>query len=157
MLQHHPSATSHAAASSPLEPGERLLMAALQAWAGAGSDAAACRETIRRMLAWRVSGRAAALFHAWVQAIEAARLRPIAARCPGCGGPSTDLQRLVVACGVAAVDGSLAEALVSPLVREPQTVAVLGRFLSAELAKAGWPLPARHLGETPSRPPRRLH
>lgn len=143
--------------SSPLglETGERILLAALQAWiAGPPSPDG---KTLARALAWRTSGRVAAVFVAWVHAIEAARLRPLEATCGRCGGASQDIQRLVAACGVAPVDLRLGERLIAPLVSEAGSVMVLARLLNSALAEAGWPLPARLGGQRHDRPDQTLH
>jgi hypothetical protein len=136
----------HRPGAAAAAPSERLLLTALQAWAGAGGSEPVRPEELARVIAWRTSARVAAVFTAWLHAIEAARVRPIEAQCPGCGGPSTDVQRLVVACGIAPVDAALGERLIEPLVSDAHAVMVLGRFLNTALAAAGWPLPARLCG-----------
>lgn len=132
---------------SPIAPGERLLIGALQVWIGRGEG----RRTLVRALAWRTSRRVAAAFAAWMGAVEAASLGPLAAVCPHCGGASQEVQRLVVACGLAPVDLELGAQLIAPLVREADSVMVLARLLNAALAEAGWPLPAR-LSAPPPQP-----
>jgi hypothetical protein len=147
---HTPTVPAASSSSSPsLEPGERILLAALEAWA---SDRPSPNvKTLAKSLAWRTSDRVAAVFVAWIHAIEAARLRPLEATCRVCGGSSQDLQRLVVACGIAPVDLRLGERLIEPLVSEAGSVMVLARLLNSALAEAGWPLPAR-LGRQPADP-----
>jgi hypothetical protein len=68
-----------------------------------------------RLIAWRASGRAAALFVAWMQAVEAARRRPLQIHCAHCRGASVDEQRLIFAMGVAPIDMDLGEILLAPL------------------------------------------
>lgn len=136
--------------SADLAPGENLLLSGLRVWAAARCSGDRPHGPLSKALAQRTSPRVAALFLAWVQAIEAASLRPIHAECPHCGGAGADIQRLVVACGVAPVALDVGERLIAPLVSEPRPVMVLARSLNAALAGAGWPLPAR-LGE-PSEP-----
>lgn len=90
--------------------------------------------------------------------MEAASFRPLQAECGHCGGVSTDLQRLVAACGLAPVALELAERLIEPLVSDSRMVVTLARALNAALASAGWPMPARlAAGPGPSGPVRTLH
>lgn len=124
-------------------PGERLLLAALQAWAAARSTGERPNDQVTARLARKTSPRTAALFTAWIQAIEAGSRRPIEVECPGCGDISADLQRLVVACGVAPVSLEIAEALLAPLVSETHAIALLGRSLGVALDRDGWRLPVR--------------
>ena len=131
-------------------PGENLLICSLRAWAAARCAGEMPHRALSRALTQRTNPRVAALFLAWIQAVEASTLRPIVAECSECGGAAPDLQRLVVACGVAPIDLRMGEALIAPLVSDPQQVMVLARSLNAALAQAGWPLPAR-LG-APSEP-----
>ncbi|WP_293345404.1 hypothetical protein [Phenylobacterium sp.] len=133
-----------------LTPGENLLICGLRAWAAARCAGEAPHRPVSQALIQRTNPRVAALFLAWIQAVEASRLRPICAECCECGGAAPDLQRLVVACGVAPVAFELGEKLIAPLVSDPQQVMILARSLNAALARAGWPLPAR-LG-APSEP-----
>ncbi len=95
------------------------------------------------VLTAKTSARAAALFIAWAQAIEAASLRPIRAQCAHCGGASADLQRLVAACGIAPWRSARGERLIESLVSEPRAIMILARSLNDALFQAGWPLPAR--------------
>jgi hypothetical protein len=139
------------APQTALAPAERLLITSLMAWAQARSHDQPTR-LVAETLAARASARAAALFSAWVQAIEAGGLRPLQAQCPHCGGAGPDVQRLVVACGIAPVDLDLGRRLLAPIVRDPGPVTILGRSLNAALAASGWPLPAR-LGPPAAEPP----
>ena len=126
-----------------LMPGENLLICGLRAWAAARCAGEAPHRPVSQALARRTNARVAALFLAWIQAVEASILRPILAECDHCGGAAPDVQRLVVACGVAPVAFDLGEKLIAPLVSDPQGVMILARSLNAALAQAGWPLPAR--------------
>ena len=132
------------ACEAKLAPAERLMFAALRAWAAA-------RIAVSEVLAARTSARVASVFLAWIQAVEAASRRPLALTCGHCGGMSTDAQRLIVACGLAPTERHLAEALLAPVVQDPTMVIMLGRSLNAALAAAGWPLPARGLEGAPER------
>jgi len=129
--------------TAALAPAERLLLGSLRGWAAARRAGQRPHRAIAAALTARAGGRVAALFLGWVQAVEAASLRPIQAECAHCGGASLDLQRLVVACGVAPVDFELGERLVEPLVSDTQTVMTLARALNAALAASEWRLPAR--------------
>lgn len=155
-----PIAPSTSAPGPTLAPAERLLIASLLAWAQARRQGLPPQRALGALLAARASPRAAALFAAWAQAIEADSLRPLQAECPHCGGAGPDVQRLVAACGVAPVDLGLGERLIAPLVRDPAMVMILARSLNAALAASGWPLPAR-LGPPPEgsagEPPQTLH
>lgn len=126
-----------------LSPGEKLLLQALRSWAGLRSSGERPNVMVARALSFRASDRVAALFTAWVQAIEMAGRRPIRMQCPSCGGPSTDEQRLLVALGVAPVAFEIGERVLEPLLTETKPVMVLGRALNAALAAAGFPIPAR--------------
>lgn len=146
---------------SALAPAERLLFAALQGWATLRARGERPHSQIAPLLAHKTSGRAAALFVAWIEAVEAASVRPLQIECPSCRGPAPDAQRLIVACGVAPVAPAMAEAILAPLLLGPETVMRLGRSLNAALAAEGWPLPARienprSTADTATRP-RTLH
>lgn len=147
-----------AAKGADLAPGENLLICGLKAWAAARCAGEPPHRPLSEALSRRTNPRVAALFLAWVQAIEASSLRPLRAECPHCGGAAADVQRLVVACGIAPVAQDLGEKLIAPLVSDPGLVMVLARSLNAALAHAGWPLPAR-LGEPfePGEAHRTLH
>jgi hypothetical protein len=129
-------------------PAERLLYLGIRGWVSARRQGAAPGELVGGAIARRTSGRAAALFTAWIQAVEAGGLRPIEIQCADCGGVSQDEQRLVIACGGAPVAFDEAQALLEPLVRDAQAITVLGRALNFALAQAGWRLPCR-LGPEP--------
>jgi len=141
------------ACEAKLAPAERLMFAALRAWAAARIAGERPHAAVADGLAQKASPRAASLFLAWIQAVEAGSRRPLALTCGHCGGMSTDAQRLIVACGLAPTDRRLAEALLAPVVHEPAIVMMLARSLNAALAEAGWPLPARGL-EGEARPER---
>lgn len=143
-------------AKSALAPAERLLFAALQGWATLRARGERPHSHIAPLLAHKTSGRAAALFVAWIEAVEAESVRPLQIECPSCGGPAPDAQRLIVACGVAPVAPALAESLLAPLLLGHATVIQLGKSLNAALAAEGWPLPARVESPPPvaDRPPR---
>lgn len=137
-------------------PAEHLLLSSLAAWAAARHAGEPPQPLLGAALTERASPRAAALFLAWVQAIEAGCVRPLCAHCADCGGLSDDLQRLVAACGLSPVAFEMGEALVAPLVRDPCQVMTLARALNAALAACGWPLPAR-LEPAADRTGRTLH
>lgn len=133
------------ACEARLHPAERLMFAALRAWAHARIAGERPHDHVADALTQKASARAASLFLAWIQAVEASTRRPLALTCSHCGGLSTDAQRLIVACGLAPTDRRLAEALLAPIVREPTMIMMLSRQLNGALATAGWPLPARGL------------
>jgi hypothetical protein len=143
--------TARRAEASPLTrrplaapwPAERLLYLAIRGWLSARRQGVPPGAAVGGAIAKRTSPRAAALFTAWIQAVEAGRLRPIEISCADCGGASQDEQRLVVACGGAAVAFDEAQALLAPLVRDAEAIALLGRSLNFALAQAGWRLPCR--------------
>lgn len=146
------SPTARPPGGAQLTPGEKLLLTGLRAWAAARTSGETPQHRVLSAIASKSSNRAAALFSAWIQAVEADSLRPIQAECDHCGGAAPDLQRLVVACGVAPVAFEMGERLLEPLVSDPRAVMILARSLNAALASSGWPLPAR-LG-SPSAPGR---
>jgi hypothetical protein len=139
------------ACETKLFPAERLMFAALRAWAAARIAGARPHADVSEVLTTRTSARVASVFLAWIQAVEAGSLRPLALTCSHCGGMSTDAQRLIVACGLAPTERRLAEALLAPVVQDPTIVIMLGRSLNTALAAAGWPLPARGLEGAPER------
>jgi hypothetical protein len=144
------------ACEAKLFPAERLLFAALRAWATARIAGERPHSHVADALAEKASPRVGSVFLAWIQAVEAGSRRPLALTCGHCGGMSTDAQRLIVACGLAPTDRRLAEALLAPVVHEPGMVMMLSRSLNAALAAAGWPLPARGLeGEVAPQVPER--
>lgn len=124
-------------------PGENLLICGLRAWAAARCAGEAPQQPISQALTERTNSRVAALFLAWIQAVEVSSLRPIQAECCSCGGAAPDVQRLVIACGVAPVAFDLGEKLIAPLVSDPEGVMILAHALNRALVQAGWPLPAR--------------
>lgn len=131
-----------------LEPAERLLLGCLRSWATGREEGHTPHRAIAQALAWRTSSQVATLFLAWAQAIETGSVRPLVVECPGCGGIAPDLQRLVLACGLAPVADGLGRRLLEPLIAEPAAVMGLARQLNAALAASGWPMPAR-LPSTP--------
>lgn len=129
--------------------GERLLLSAMRQWAALRSADESPNRLVAQALAFRASSRVGGLFVAWMQSVESMLRRPIQVRCPVCGGISTDEQRLVVSCGLAGTASTLGEALLEPLLVDPQPVMVLARALNAALRVDGYPLPVR-LRETPT-------
>jgi hypothetical protein len=141
-----------------MAPAERLLLGSLRGWAAGRLEGHVPHQAVANALAWRTSGQVAAIFLSWVQAIEAGCRRPIQADCPECGGASVDLQRLVIACGVAPVDAELSARLLEPLVTDPVQMMLLSQRLNRAFAASGWPLPARlPAGHQPAAPPPTLH
>lgn len=98
---------------------------------------------MRCLISWKASERAAALFTAWMEEVEASRARPIHMQCAQCGGLSEDEQRLVVSVGVAPINLGLAERVTAPLLYEPGRLAVLSRALNAAFDAADMRVPAR--------------
>jgi hypothetical protein len=76
-LPETPRAPPHAC--SALAPAGQLLIWSLEGWASARIAGDAPHGPLGAVLTAKTSARAAALFIAWIQAIEAARLRPIRA------------------------------------------------------------------------------
>lgn len=122
-------------------PAEKLLLASLRAWTE--SPTPEMRRKVCGVLAHRTDARVGALFCAWIQAVEAGRLRPMVTRCQHCEGPGPDVQRLVLACGLAPVDMDLGGDLIGSLVFDTEGVMILARALNAALCACGWPLPSR--------------
>ena len=128
-------------------PGERLLLDGLRRWAASRIAGERPHDDVSRLIAWRTSPRAAALFVAWMQAVEAGRARPIQIHCRHCVGASTDEQRLIVSVGLAQVDMEMGEALLNPLIANAGCVMSLARALGVALAAEGKAVPARLLNE----------
>jgi hypothetical protein len=126
-----------------LSPGERLLLASLRDWARRRIGDERPIGRVAATLAFRSSDRVAALFVAWIQAIERVLRRPVQITCPQCGGVSIDEQRLIVSCGLASAAFQVGEQLLEPLLIDTQSVMVLGRALNAALAAEGLDLPVR--------------
>ena len=145
--------TEDEAPRDPLSPAERLLFASLRGWAGLRTAGKRPHDEIAPLLTRRASARSGAMFVAWIHAIEAACRAPLRLDCQGCGGMSTDAQRLIVACGVSPVAPDMAHALLSPLLIDTQLVVQMGRRLNACLAADGWPLPVRLSDAPPVSPP----
>jgi hypothetical protein len=124
-----------------LAPAERLLLCALHSWVNA--DDAVKRRALTATLSDLTSPRVGALFLAWMQEVEAARLRPLTPSCRGCSGFGPDLQRLVVACGAAPVAFEAGEKLLQPLLADAASTMVLARSLNGAMAACGWRLPVR--------------
>jgi hypothetical protein len=127
-------------------PGERLVLESLRCWASSRRSGRR-PEAAGRLIAWRTSEQVAALFVAWMQAVEERRRRPIQICCLHCGGASIDEQRLIFAMGVAPIDMELGETLLAPLLIDPAGVMALARPLNAVLATMGLPVPARLWGQ----------
>jgi hypothetical protein len=136
-----------------LTAAENLLFSALRGWASARVGGARPHPAVTSALARRTSPRTASLFIAWAQAVEKVSRRPLQLTCPGCGGVSTDAQRLIVSCGVAPADPAIAEALLNPILRDSLVVVLLGRSLNASMAADGWRLPVRLADDTPHASP----
>lgn len=124
-------------------PAEQLLLTTIRGWAQAREEGVRPHAALGPILSTKTSGRATALLLAWIQAVEAACLRPIEIRCPVCGGLSLDEQRLIVSCGIAASDMTLGALLLKPLLGDTQSVMMLARSVNLALADCGWRLPAR--------------
>ncbi|MDP3173493.1 MAG: hypothetical protein Q8M88_03555 [Phenylobacterium sp.] len=123
--------------------GEKLLLFAIRGWAAMRQAGERPHDQLAAAIAQRASSRTAALFIAWIQAVESASRRPIRIQCACCGGMSNDEQRLVLATGVAPIAMDMGERLLEPITLDAREVMVLGRALGASLAAAGLPLPAR--------------
>src|SRR6478752_1036292 len=123
--------------------GERLLLSAMRQWAALRSAGEPPARLVAQALAFRASNRTGGLFVAWIQSIEAGLRRPLQVECPACGGISTDEQRLMVSCGLAAAATAAGEALLEPLLVDSRPTMVLARALNATLRVDGYPLPVR--------------
>ena len=135
-----------------LTEGEQLLLAGLRMWVSLRLGGAEPQGPVRDMVARRVNDRAGAIFVALMEGLERQTLRPLEVRCPGCAAYGLDEQRLVVACGVARVDMSLARALLRPLVIQPEPVAIFARALNMVLRHEGLDLPTRIGGSVEAGP-----
>lgn len=124
-------------------PGERLLIEAMRRWASHRMAGVRPHHAVRCLISWKASERAAALFTAWMEEVEASRSRAIHMQCANCGGLSEDEQRLVVSVGVAPLNLLLAERVTAPLLCQPERLAVLSRALNAALSAAHMRVPAR--------------
>ncbi len=156
-----PATASPSAAQCPAcpTPGEMLLIAGLRGWVQLRSAGEAPHSVIGRAMSRKTSARAAALFVAWLETVEAAGRRPIQVQCPNCGGISNDEQRLIVACGLATSAFDVGVELLEPMLIDGESAMVLARSLNLALADCGWRLPAR-LGRPAighSSPQRTLH
>jgi hypothetical protein len=132
--------------SATLTPGERLVLQGLRCWAASRMRGGRPVAATWRLMAWRTSERVAALFVAWMEAVEAGGRHPIQIHCVRCAGATADEQRLILAMGVASVDMELGESLLAPLVTDCAAVMTLARALNAALASSGLPLLARLCG-----------
>ena len=124
-------------------PAERLLLWAMRGWASLRTNKRPPQPWAHQALTTRASQRTAALFIAWMQALEAGQRRPLALGCDGCGAMSQDEARLILACGLASSASAASTKLLEPLVHEPEAVIVLASTLGKALAASGWPLPVR--------------
>lgn len=129
--------------------GERLLLAALRAWAQARIAGDRPSEVVGLALASQASGRIRALFMAWIQSVEAGCRRTLQIDCPRCGGVSQDEQRLIMACGLARAAPELAEQILQPLLLDGRSAIALAAALNVAMTTEGWRLPAR-LTSSPS-------
>lgn len=141
----HPVSASPYPAPCPAcpSPGEMLLIAGLRGWVQLRNAGEEPQSVIGRAMSRKTSARAAALFVAWLEMIEAASRRPIQVQCRSCGGISTDEQRLVVACGLSTSAFDVGAELLEPLLIQSEQVMVMARSLNLALADCGWRLPAR--------------
>jgi len=132
--------------------GERLLLAALRAWAFCRRDRQPAQKHVADALAAIASPRIGALFSALMISFESSSRRPIQVHCGTCPGYAEDEQRLVLACGLACADPETAIRLLEPLVSDPEPVACLARALNAALAVEGFALPFRRgdVGQAPT-------
>ncbi|MDO8901247.1 MAG: hypothetical protein Q7V15_07830 [Phenylobacterium sp.] len=126
-----------------LSGGEQVILAALRLWAGLRLSGEAPQPCVRRLMAEQVSDRAGAIFVALMEALERQTRRPLQIACGACSGCGEDEQRLIVACGVSRVDMRTARALLSPLVSQPEPVAIFARALNMVLSHEGLDLPVR--------------
>jgi hypothetical protein len=124
-------------------PAERLILAGVRAWGLARLSREAPQARVRAALSAVSSDAVGALFVGWMEAIERHARRAFHLGCLGCGRASADEQRLVAACGLAAMAYEAGEALLAPLQIDPGPAMILARALNAALEADGLPLPAR--------------
>ncbi|WP_374574424.1 hypothetical protein [Phenylobacterium sp.] len=136
---------SASAAPGPpgLWQGERLLLAAVRAWASCRAGRGEPARTIRRAIACVASEQTGALFAAFMEALEGVSRRPMRLHCGACPGYAEDEQRLILACGLSAVAPDLAARLLEPLARDPSAAVCFARALNVALVADGLALPAR--------------
>jgi len=139
------SALAQMSDSGPLglTRGEQVLLAGLRLWAGLRLSGEAPQASVRQLMAEQVSDRAGAIFVAMMESLERQTRRPVEIRCGPCAGYAQDEQRLIVACGVSRVDMATARALLTPLVMQPEPVAIFARALNMVLSHEGLDMPAR--------------
>ncbi len=136
-------------APSDLSSGEQVILAGLRLWAGLRLSGEAPQACVRQLMAEQVSDRAGAIFVALMEALERQTRRPLQIACGACASYGEDEQRLIVACGVSRVDMGVARALLAPLVKQPEPVAIFARALNMVLGHEGLCLPVRLEGGAP--------
>lgn len=134
--------------------GERLLLAGLRAWARCRIDREAPGELVRQAIACVTSEQVAALFTAFMETVEGVGRRPLRTHVGACPGYGEDEQRLVLACGLSAIEPEIAVRLLDPLVKDPAAVVCFARALNAALCADGLALPVRLADDAG---PRTLH
>jgi hypothetical protein len=140
------AAAAGRAQAEALAPAERLLLWCMRAWATVRLSGERPQTSLIPMLSARASPRAAALFGAWMQAIEAGASRKLRIQCGACTILSPDEERLLLAAGLAPVAMEAGHGLLRPLLPDPEPTMALARALNRTLAADGWRLPARLSG-----------
>lgn len=139
-----------------LARGERLLLWGVRTWAALRLQGLPADAAIRSTFSRSASPRTAALFLQTMLLVESDLVRPLQIQCPHCAGYAMDEQRLVTACGLAAVAPGLAARLLAPLVARPEVASTFARALNHALALDGAPLPVRMGEPAQETPPPRL-
>ena len=129
--------------AAALAPAERLLLWSIRAWASARRCGERPEPVIGAALGKRSSARAAALFSAWMQSVEAGASRPLQIQCAACADLCPDEARLLLACGLAPVAMDAGGDMLKPILADAEPAMALARVLNRVMASDGWKLPAR--------------
>jgi hypothetical protein len=129
--------------AAALAPAERLLLWSIRAWASVRRAGQRPEPLIGAALGKRSSARAAALFSAWMQAVEAAAGRRLQIQCAACAALCPDEARLLLACGLASVSMEAGGDMLRPILTDAEPAMALARVLNRVMAADGWKLPAR--------------
>jgi hypothetical protein len=132
-----------AAGEVALAPAELLLLWAMRAWANVRISGARPQTLLAEALGAKTSPRSAALFCAWMQAVEASARRRLQIHRVACAGVTADERSLLLACGLAPVALETGEGLLQPMLGDAEPAMGLARALNAAFAADGWLLPAR--------------
>lgn len=126
-----------------LAPAEQLLLWSIRAWASVRRSGERPEPVIGAALGKRSSARAAALFSAWMQSVEAGANRRLQIQCAACAALCPDEARLLLACGLAPVSMDAGGDMLRPILTDAEPAMALARVLNRVMAADGWKLPAR--------------